>query len=114
MSLLYTQSITIVRPVEVEDAYHSTKPDYGVAATRIPVTGVNVQPFGGSAEDTDDRQVTVTGWRLHTRRGVDLDLRETDRVEFDGMVLQVTGKVGRWPAPGGGIHHIEADLREVA
>lgn len=114
MSLLYVQSATIVRPVEVEDAYGNIKYDYGDAAIRTPVSGVNVQPSGGSIEDTDDRQVTVTGWRLYTPRGRDLDLRETDRVEFDGMTLQVAGKVARWPAPGGGVHHIEADLREVA
>ena len=114
MSLLYTQSVTIVRPAEAEDDYHNITFDYGDAATRVPVVGVNVQPLGGSSEDTDDRQVTVTGWRLYTPRGRDLDLRETDRVEFDGRMLQVTGKVARWPAPGGGIHHIEADLQEVA
>jgi hypothetical protein len=28
--------------------------------------------------------------------------------------MQVIGKVARWPAPGGGVHHVEADLREVA
>ena len=114
MSILYQQSAVIVRPAEVEDDYHNITFDYGPAATRIPVSGVNVQPSGGSAEDTDGRQVTVTGWRLYTPRGRDLDLRETDRIEFDGMTLQVAGKVARWPAPGGGVHHIEADLREVA
>lgn len=40
------------------------------------------------------------------------DLRETDRVEFDGQTLQVTGKVGRWPVPAG-VRHIEAQLKEV-
>lgn len=114
MSILYRQSVTIVRPGTTTDEYHNERPDWGAGATRIPVTGVNVQPFGGSAEDTDDRQVTVTGWRLYTPRGRDVDLRETDRIEFDGMTLQVTGKVARWPAPGGGVHHIEADLREVS
>lgn len=113
MSILYTQSAVIVRPVEAEDEYHNIKFDYGAAAARISVSGVNVQPQGGSSEDTDDRQVTVTGWRLYTPRGRDLDLRETDRIEFGGITLQVTGKVARWPAPGGGVHHIEADLREV-
>lgn len=113
MSIFYRQSVTIVRPAESEDEYHNIKFDYGAAAARIPVANVNVQPFGGSSEDTDDRQVTVTGWRLYTPRGRDLDLRETDRIEFDGMTLQVSGKVARWPAPGGGVHHIEADLKEV-
>ncbi|MFG3585133.1 hypothetical protein [Streptomyces sp. NPDC047990] len=113
MSILYQQALTIVRPGIREDEYGNEKPDWATGVTRIPVDGVNVQPSGGSTEDTDDRQVTVTGWRLYTPRGMDLDLRETDRVEFAGMTLQVTGKVARWPAPGGGIHHIEADLREV-
>jgi len=112
--MLYLQSITIIRPAEVEDRYHNVRLDYGAAATRIPVSGVNVQPAGGSTEDTDDRQVTVTGWRLYTPRGMDLDLRETDRVEAWGTTMQVVGKVARWPAPGGGVHHVEADLREVA
>jgi hypothetical protein len=112
--MLYQQSLVIVRPGTIVDDYHNEKPDWGAGATRTPVSGVNVQPSGGSTEETDDRQVTVTGWRLYTPRGVDLDLRETDRVEFDGMMLQVVGKVARWPAPGGGVHHVEADLREVA
>jgi hypothetical protein len=112
--MLYQQSLVIVRPGTIADEYHNARPDWGASATRTPISGVNVQPSGGSTEETDDRQVTVTGWRLYTPRGVDLDLRETDRVEFDGMKLQVVGKVARWPAPGGGVHHVEADLREVA
>ncbi|MEU6661258.1 hypothetical protein [Streptomyces sp. NPDC046821] len=111
--MLYLQAIVIVRPGVIEDEYGNTKADWGSGATRTPVGGVNVQPAGGSSEDTDDKQLTVTGWRLYTPRRMDLDLRETDRVEFDGMTLQVTGKVARWPAPGGGVHHIEADLQEV-
>lgn len=111
--MLYLQSVTILRAGTATDEYGNKRPDWGVPA-RIPVSGVNVQPAGGSDEDTDDKQLTVTGWRLYTPRGMDLDLRETDRVGFDGMVLQVVGKVARWPAPGGGVHHIEADLREVA
>jgi hypothetical protein len=112
--MLYLQSIVIVRAGTVEDEYGNTQDDWGDAATRIPVSGVNVQPAGGSSEDTDDKQVTVTGWRLYTPRALDLDLRETDRVEAWGTTMQVIGKVARWPAPGGGVHHVEADLREVA
>lgn len=112
--MLYLQSVVIVRPGVVEDDYGNEQEDWGDAATRIPVSGVNVQPSGGSTEDTDDKQITVTGWRLYTPRGMDIDLRETDRVEALGTVMQVIGKVARWPAPGGGVHHVEADLREVA
>jgi hypothetical protein len=112
--MLYLQDIVIVRPGTVEDEYGNEQDDWGGAATRIPVSGVNVQPAGGSTEDTEDRQVTVTGWRLYTPRGMDIDLRETDRVEAWDTTMQVIGKVARWPAPGGGVHHVEADLREVS
>ncbi|MFM9703594.1 hypothetical protein [Streptomyces galilaeus] len=111
--MLYLQDIVIVRAGTAEDEYGNEQDDWGTA-TRIPVSGVNVQPAGGSTEDTEDKQVTVTGWRLYTPRGMDIDLRETDRVEAWGTTMQVVGKVARWPAPGGGVHHIEADLREVA
>ncbi|GGV91588.1 hypothetical protein [Streptomyces massasporeus] len=112
--MLYLQSIVIVRPGSTTDEYGNEQDDWGDAATRIQVSGVNVQPNGGSTEDTEDKQVTVTGWRLYTPRGMDIDLRETDRVEAWGTTMQVIGKVARWPAPGGGVHHVEADLREVA
>ena len=113
MSSLYEQSIVIVRPGYGEDEYGNEKPDWGPAATRIPVDQVNVQPSGGSTEDTDDKQVTVTGWLLISAPGTMPDLRETDRVEFDGLVLEVTGKVGRWPVPAG-VRHVEAQLKEVS
>jgi hypothetical protein len=112
--MLYLQRIVIVRSAKTEDEYGNEQDDWGVEATRITVSGVNVQPSGGSTEDTEDKQVTVTGWRLYTPRGMDIDLRETDRVEAWGTTMQVIGKVARWPAPGGGVHHVEADLREVA
>ncbi|MEU8525256.1 hypothetical protein AB0C77_06585 [Streptomyces sp. NPDC048629] len=110
--MLYLQSITILRAGSAADEYGNERPNWA-NPVRTSVSGVNVQPSGGSIEDTDDKQLTVTGWRLYTPRGMDLDLRETDRVEAEGTVMQVIGKVARWPAPGGGVHHIEADLREV-
>ncbi|MYR29805.1 MULTISPECIES: hypothetical protein [unclassified Streptomyces] len=111
--MLYEQSITILRASSMRDEY-GNEVDNWSAPARTAVDGVNVQPSSGSTEDTDDKQVTVTGWRLYTPRGMDLDLRETDRVEAWGTTMQVVGKVARWPAPGGGVHHVEADLREVA
>lgn len=111
--MLYLQDIVILRAGLVPDEYGNEKPSWD-APERFSVTGVNVQPAGGSAENTHDKQMTVTGWRLYTPRGMDLDLRETDRVEAEGTVMQVVGKVARWPAPGGGVHHVEADLKEVS
>jgi hypothetical protein len=116
MTLMFEQAIVIVRAPLVADRYQNKTRDWSNAA-RVPVEGVNVQPAGApvrSEEDTVDRQTTVTTWTLQTREGVDLDLMATDRVEFDGMTLEVDGKVGRWPDPfTGAVHHVEARLKEI-
>ncbi|WP_328439376.1 hypothetical protein OHA71_23850 [Streptomyces sp. NBC_00444] len=114
MSVLYEQSGVILRPGTTTDRYGNKKPDWSpMAVERIPVDQINVQPSGGSSEDTDDKQITVTGWLLISAPGTMPDLRETDRIEVDGLILEVTGKVGRWPVPAG-VRHIEAQLKEVA
>ncbi|MFI1580015.1 hypothetical protein [Embleya sp. NPDC020630] len=115
MSGMYAQTVVIVRAPLVADRYGSEQRDWD-AATRTEVSGVNVQPASAPAQSTEyitDRQTTATGYRLYTPRGMDLDLQETDRVEYAGMTLEVDGKVGRWPRPGGGVHHVEAELMEV-
>jgi hypothetical protein len=113
---MFHQSFVRVRAPLVTDRYNNAKRDWANAA-RTTVTGVNIQPAGvpvRSEEDTADRQTTTTTWNLQTAEGVDLDLLETDRIEFDGMTLEVDGKVGRWPDPfGPGVHHVEARLKEV-
>lgn len=103
-----------VRAPLVADRYGNQRRDW-TNATRVPLRGVNVQPGGSppqSAEETVDRQTTITGWRLYSPPGRDLDLLETDRIEYGGMVLEVDGKVGRWRL-GGTVHHVEAEMREV-
>lgn len=114
--MMFLQTIVRVRAPVITDRYNNRKRDWDNAA-RLTVEGVNVQPAGArsqSVEETVDRQTTVTAWSLQTREGVDLDLLATDRVEFDGMTLEVDGKVGRWPDPfTGAVHHIEARLKEV-
>ncbi|MCF2130115.1 hypothetical protein L1I79_27335 [Strepomyces sp. STD 3.1] len=112
MSALYEQSGIIVRPAVTEDRYGNKRWDYGPAAERIPVGQLNIQPNGGSSEDNEDRQVTVSGWLLISAPGTMPDLRDTDRFEFDGLVCEVTGKVGRWPVPRS-VRHVEAQLKEV-
>lgn len=114
--MLFHQSFVRVRAPLVADRYGNRKRDWE-NAEHLTVTGVNIQPAGSprqSEEHTTDRQTTITGWELQTPEGTDLDLLETDRVQFDGMTLEVDGKVGRWPDPfGPGVHHIEARLKEI-
>ncbi|PWG13894.1 hypothetical protein DF268_08460 [Streptomyces sp. V2] len=116
MTLMFFQSVTRVRAPVTEDRYHNKKRDWG-SAQHAQIDGVNVQPAGApvrSEEGTDDRQTTVTSWVLQTPEGVDLDLLETDRIIFDGMTMEVDGKVARWPDPfGPGVHHAEARLKEI-
>jgi hypothetical protein len=114
MSRHYAQSVTIVRAPLATDRYNNQVRDWPNAA-RTAVVGVNFQPAGSppdSDEATLDRQLTVTTWRLYTPPGMDVDLLETDRVEYGAMVLEVAGKVGRWEVAGR-VHHVEASLREV-
>lgn len=114
MSRHYQHTIVRVRAPLEENRYRDRKRDWG-NADRLTVAGVNVQPAGSpprSEEESVGRQTTVTEWRLSTPRGMDLDLVETDRVEYEGMTLEVDGKVGRWRVAGR-IHHVEAALREV-
>lgn len=114
MSRHFQHTIVRVRAPEVVDRYNNKQRDWANAA-RTSLVGVNVQPAGSppqSDEDTVGRQTTITGWRLYTPPGMDVDLLETDRVEYEGMTLEVDGKVGRWRV-GGKVHHVEAALREV-
>ena len=115
MSRHYAQQVVRLRAPLVVDVYNDARRDWANAA-RTTITGVNVQPAGSpprSDEDTDDRQVTVTGWRLFTPPGMDVDLLETDRIEYGSIVFEVVGKVGRWEVAGR-VHHVEATLTEVA
>jgi hypothetical protein len=82
-------------------------------ATRTAYQGVSVQP-AGSTEDVRDRELLVGKYMLYTSRGFDIDLLATDRVEWNGITLQVDGDPNRWPAPGGGVHHVEAALKQVS
>jgi hypothetical protein len=115
VSALYNDSIEVLRAPLVANQYRDEKRNWG-AASATPYDGVNMQPLQvplESTEYTEDRQTTVTRYLLITQRGMDIDLLETDRVAFAGMTFEVDGKVGRWPAPGGGLRHVEARLKEI-
>jgi hypothetical protein len=112
VSTLTAQSVTVVRAPLAGTRYGGGQTRDWDAATRTVVDRVSVQP-GGGTEDVRDRDMSVSSWTLYTARGQDIDLLATDRVEVDGRTLQVDGDPNRWPAPGGGVHHVEARLKEV-
>ena len=109
---LFGDSVVIVRAGYRVDKYGNESSERDWAnAVRTPVTGVSVQP-DVSEEETGDRRTVTTGWRLFTPMGRDLDLLPTDRVEYDGMTLEVDGEVARFRV-GGRVHHVEARLKRV-
>lgn len=60
--------------------------------------------------------MVVTGWRIYSRAGVDLDIEPTDRIEWAGRSLEVLGEVSRWPHPirPGRVHHVEVDVQRIS
>ncbi|WP_461296333.1 head-tail adaptor protein [Streptomyces harbinensis] len=111
MTLLYGQSVTVLRAPLIEDRYGNPVRDW-TSATRTPVHGVAVQP-SGTSEDQGQRSTVVSRWHLITRPGRDIDLEPADRIEYAGRTLEIEGEVRRFPGPGGGFHHVEVTLLEV-
>jgi hypothetical protein len=112
MSLAYRDMVVRLRaPLKVDKYGNATTVRDWSLAERMPVTGVEVQP-DGSSETNGDRELVITGWKIYTPRGRDLDLIKTDRVEYDGMTLEVDGEIGRHKLRGR-VHHVEVRVRRV-
>lgn len=112
MSILACDTVTVVRAPEVAGRYGGQSRDWS-HATRTTYQSVSVQPVS-STEDVRDRELLVGKFTLFTSRGQDIDLLATDRIEWNGLTLQVDGDPNRWPMPGGGVHHVEASLKQVS
>lgn len=103
------QVVTRLRAPLGTDEYGNRARAWEDAAT-AELAGFSVQPLGGE-EETTDRQTVVTRAQLWGPSGTDLE--STDRVVAEGVTYEIDGPVHRWPAPGGGEHHINANLRKV-
>lgn len=110
----YHDTITVVRAPVIRDRWDNDTADWA-AATRTVVVDVLVLPSSQIEDAAGNRIAVATGWRLYSAPGVDVDLRASDRVEWQGLSLEVIGEVGRWPHPlrPATIHHIEAELRRM-
>ncbi|WP_158756585.1 hypothetical protein [Streptomyces sp. NRRL S-475] len=110
--LLYADTVTRVRAPYKVDKYGNTSTERDwTKAERTALSDVSFQP-DSSTENTGDRGSVVTGYRLFTPRGRDVDLLPTDRVEAFGMTLEVDGEIARYRV-GGRIHHVEARFKKV-
>jgi hypothetical protein len=112
---LFTETIVVLRaPTTGRDSQGNVVRDWSAAA-RTTYRQVSVQPRTSTESRGEPRSRTVTGWRIQSRAGVDIDVVSTDRVEWADKVLEVLGDVDRWPHPirPGSVHHVEFDVQRV-
>lgn len=107
--MIFNQAITRLRAGERVTRSGDTVPDWTAAGPGVTFRRLHVQPLSQSETATAERDARTTSWRVYTRPGVDLDVRATDRIRYEGNVCQVAGEVARWPHPRrpGRVHHIE-------
>lgn len=93
-------------------------PDWSPGAVdRAELPPLNIQPRvqdEGHGNADLDRTPVITGWRVQADHGVDLDVTAADRIEWDGLLLEVEGEIARWPDPvEGGLDHVEFNVVRV-
>lgn len=109
--MIWTQSVVRVRAGTRTDRAGNTVKDW-TTATRTTIGQLSVQPNQQSERAEPDRVSVVTGWRVLSAPGTNPDVRSDDRVEYDGLLCEVQGEVGRWPDPfTGAVHHVEWQMR---
>lgn len=84
------------------------------AVDRATLPPLNIQPRVQTESTEPERNPVVTGWRVQSDEGVDLDVAARDRIEWNDELFEVDGDVARWPDPlEGGVHHTEFNIVRV-
>ncbi|MEW2578346.1 hypothetical protein [Streptomyces syringium] len=111
--MVFHQSLVRVRAGTKTDRGGNTVPDWS-ETDRVTISRVSVQPNLQTEATDPTRTVAVTGWRVLSEPGTDADIRAEDRIEWNGMTLEVQGEVARWAEfQHGGTHHIEFVMTRV-
>ena len=110
--MIFFQTIIRRRAPLIQDAHGNEIRDWSDAVD-VTIEGVSVQPNSQEETSTALRTSVVTGWRVQSPPGADLDIEPTDRVVVaGGVVCEVEGEVARWPDPlTGDIHHVEFTVK---
>lgn len=113
--LMFDQLVHRLRAEIVEYDTHGQPVRDWPNAARQPYEDVSMLPVGISESSAQPGVRTVSTWQLQTRPGHDMDLLNTDRVQWGDRVLEVIGGVDRYPHPikRGQVHHVEVVLQQV-
>ena len=113
--MMFNQSLVRVRAGERTDRGGNTVKDWSPqAVSRLAVDQVNIQPSVQTEIVDADRNAAVTGWHVQSDEGTAPDIRSDDRIEWDGMTLEVEGEVARWPELfADAVHHVEFEMKRV-
>jgi hypothetical protein len=113
--MMFNQSLVRVRAGERTDRGGNTVKDWSPGAvSRLAVDQVNIQPSIQQETVDEQRNAVVTGWHVQSAEGADPDIRADDRIEWDGMTLEVDGEVARWPELfTDAVHHIEFEMKRA-
>lgn len=102
-----SQTVTIIRPgVKIERG--SEVPDW-TNTWETDVSGCSVQP--ASTDLSQDGRVlgVFDGMTAYMPPGT--DVREGDRIEYDGNVYTINGAPRKWQSATGRVSHIQVNLR---
>ena len=101
-----TQSVTRIRPT-TKTVRGSDIPDWDHVTT-LTIGGCSVQP--ASSDLSQDGRVLGIMDGMTCNMPPTADVREGDRIKFDGNVYTINGVPRVWPSAGG-LAHIQLNLR---
>lgn len=104
-----TNTVTVVHAELTTDAYNNRVRDWEHAtrtAVRAVVDGT------ATAEDTEGVDQTSTTYRCYLPPGTAITAQ--DRLEWEGLVLEVAGEPIPRKGPTGALDHIQVDVRRVS
>lgn len=107
--MFFDQQLVRVRPGKKTDRGGNQIDDWSDAAvTLLTLTGMNIQPASQTETPTAERTALVTAWHVQSAPGPYPDVQATDRIRWNGMVLEVIGEIAPWTDPLDGTpHHAE-------
>lgn len=111
--MVFHQTLTRVRAGTRLDRGGNTVADWSPEkVTRLVVGRVSVQPTSQTETTAPERTAAVSGWQVISEPGTDADIRFDDRIEWDGMTLEIVGEVARYlDFLHASTHHIEFVMR---